>query len=86
MKILRATSRGELDKWYDEKALKSLDEEQGRRRLCGAEVEALIGFATADNLLDKCMPVLGDLIGESGQKRRASMISPMTRNMLYGLV
>ena len=86
MKILRATSRGELDKWYDEKALKNLDEEQGRRRLCGAEGEALIGFATADNLLDKCMPVLGDLIGESGQKRRASMISPMTRNMLYGLV
>lgn len=80
MKILRATSRGELDKWYDEKALKNLDDEQGRRRLCGAEVEALIGFATASNLINRTTPVLEDLAKESEAIRRVKLAKAMLHN------
>lgn len=80
MKILRATSKGEMDKWYDEAALKRLDEEQGRRRLNGAESEALIGFATASNLCTKTLPVLEKVAEETGITKRMKQIATMLHN------
>lgn len=80
MKILRATSKGELDKCYDTKELKRLDEEQGRRRLNGAESEALIGFATASNLVNRTVPVLDTLAHELDITKRMKWLQSMLHN------
>lgn len=57
MKTLRATSRDKdgRDKYYDLQALRALDVEQGRDRLTGSELEAMIALCVARQLLmDVC--------------------------------
>lgn len=81
MKCLRATRRGEADKYYDEKLLAQLDEDQGRRRLSNAEVEMLIACKVALNLLIQAREdVLGPLAVYAGADRRLRTAISMLNN------
>lgn len=80
MKMLRAQQKGELDKIYDEKLLRSIDQTQERRRLSGAEVEAFIGFATAHNLIERSAPVLSKLAEATGNAVRIRQALALSGN------
>lgn len=83
MKCLRATRRGEADKYYDEALLAKLDEEQGRRRLNNAEVEMLIASKVALHLLIQAYEdVLGSFATESGADRRIKTAISLLNNGL----
>lgn len=81
MKCLRATRRGEPDKYYDEDILAKLDEEQGRKRLNNAEVEMLIACKVSLNLLLQAYEdVLGPFAQYAGADRRLKQAITMLNN------
>lgn len=83
MKCLRATRRGEADKYYDEQLLAKMDDDQGRVRLNNAEVEMLIASKVALHLLIQAYEdVLGDFAVYAGADRRLKQAITMLNNAL----
>lgn len=85
MKILRAQQKGELDKMYDDRLLRKIDQAQERRRLSGAEVEAFIGFATAHNLIERSAPVLAKLAEGTGNAVRIRQAMSLLGNAVKAM-
>jgi hypothetical protein len=85
MKIIRArTPRGDWD-LFDADKLKEVDEREGRRRLSGGEIEALIGVTTGINIIRRSIICLEELAKETGQQRRAKLVETMVLNLLTGI-
>lgn len=80
MRILRASVKGEMDKMYDEKKLKEINEEQGRIRINSHQVEALIAMSVGRQLIEDAYAELGDLAEYAGAAQRVKQVIPMSRN------
>ena len=86
MKILRSRTPGELDKCFELATLKRLDNEDGRHRLNGAQVEALLGMTTAVNLFRHCTPIMEQLARETGQLTKLRSLYTQQFNLLKDIV
>lgn len=84
MKVLRG-GIGKRDRIFSEERLKAVDAEQKRRRISGAEVEAYIGFATANSLLERNVPTLERLAKETGNAIRLRQASALMGNATKAL-
>ena len=88
MKVLKGGT-GEKDQFFSKEYLKRADDEQNRRRICGAEVEAYIGLATASSLMERSAPVLERLAKDTGNgvriKQASTLLSNATKKMGYGV-
>ena len=81
MKVLRAVKRGEPDKYYDEKLLAQMDEDQGRKRISNAEVEMLIACKVCLHLLIQAQEdVLTPFAQYAGADRRLRTAITMLNN------
>lgn len=79
MKVLKGGT-GEKDQFFSKEYLKRADDEQNRRRICGAEVEAYIGLATASSLMERSAPVLERLAKDTGNGVRIKQASTLLSN------
>lgn len=84
MKTLRATShdKKQVDQYYDETILKKLDEEQGRDRLTGSEMDAMIALAVSRQLLDDANEYLERFMKKHGTYHLTTWASRLIRKSI----
>lgn len=89
MKILRSRAPDGADTYYDADKLRKIDQEQGRRQLNSAEVEAMVAISVARQLAEDAYTVLRNHAKLAGATRRLNMAIPMLRNankLMSGMV
>ena len=86
MKIIRSRLPGAEGEAFDLEMLKKVDEREGRHRISGGEVEALIAFVTAVNIIRRELPRLESMAEENGQLTKLRTVRTMALGIMNRIV